>query len=357
MTFMPHFFPPGDQLLTRDEFRENVFKRDQWTLCGGDAKHCRVCPTMTPAADAHHILERRLWPDGGYYLNNGIALCGPCHIKAESTEYTVEFLREKAGITKPILPPHLYRDQVYDKWGNPVLPNGTRLKGDLFDDASVQKILGDRVSLFTDHVKYPRTYHLPWSPGLTKDDRQMPDTKVFEGQEVVVTLKMDGENTTMYNDYMHARSLAYEAHPSRSRVMALHGVLAHDIPKGWRVCGENLYAKHSIHYTDLKAWFQVFSIWNDKNVCLSWDETCEYAELLCLPMVDVLYRGVFDREAIEKAFEGFKEKHEGYVVRNAGQFHYGQFRFNVAKYVRASHVHTHGHWMREVVVPNGLKQS
>lgn len=335
-----------DELLTRDEFREAVFARADYK--------CVVC--NAPTQDAHHILERRLWPDGGYYLANGASLCGECHIKAETTEYSVEYVREKAGITKPILPPHLYRDQVYDKWGNPVLANGTRLKGDLFDDESVQKILGDRLSLFTDHVKYPRTYHLPWSPGLTKDDRQLPDTKVFDGNEVVVTIKMDGENTTMYHNYIHARSLSYDPHASRSLMKALQGTVGFNIPEGWRVCGENLYAKHSIHYSDLKAYFQVFSIWNEKNMCLSWDDTVEYAQLLDLPMVDVLYRGPFDRKAIEQAFEPYKASHEGYVIRNSGTFHYGKFRFNVGKYVRANHVHTHGHWMREQVVPNQLKK-
>ena len=73
------------------------------------------------------------------------------------------------------MPPHLYRDQPYDKWGNPVLPNGTRLRGELFDDASVQKVLAPVLALFTDRVKYPRTYHLPWSPGLTDDDRKLDD--------------------------------------------------------------------------------------------------------------------------------------------------------------------------------------
>lgn len=334
----------SEELMSRDDFRNGVFFRDY--------NECVVC--KAPAQDAHHILERRLWPDGGYYLNNGASLCGECHIKAETTEYSVEFIREKAGITKPMLPPHLYRDQPYDKWGNPVLANGTRLKGDLFNDASVQKILGSRLSLFSDHVKYPRTYHLPWSPGLTKDDRVMPDINVFMGQEVVVTLKMDGENTTMYNDYVHARSLNYEPHASRALMKALQGRKGYEIPLGWRVCGENLFAKHSIHYTDLKSYFQVFSIWDETNHCLSWDETTDYAGILDLPMVDTIYRGNFNQLDIEAAFEPYRENHEGYVVRNAGKFHYGQFRNNVGKYVRANHVHTHGHWMRQQVVPNKL---
>lgn len=331
------------KLLTRDEFREGVFARDN--------HQCIVC--KAPPADAHHLLERRLWGDGGYYLENGVSLCETDHLKAESTEYDVQYLRDLAGITRVVLPSHLYDDQVYDKWGNPVLPNGTRLRGDLFQDASVQKVMAPYLYLFTKYVKYPRTYHLPWSPGLTKDDRVMAGIGTFD--DVVVTLKMDGENTTMYRDFIHARALAYPPHPSRDRLKALHASLAHEIPEGWRFCGENLFAKHSIHYGDLEGYFYLFSVWNDRNECLPWDETVEYAQLFDFPIVKEIYRGKFQKDAIEEAFEPYKDLHEGYVVRNVTGFHYGAFRYNVGKYVRANHVHTHGHWMREQVVPNVLK--
>ena len=45
--------------------------------------------------------------------------------------------------------------------------------------------------------KYPRTYHVPWSPGTTSDDRLLKSVDQFVGKRVVVTEKMDGENTTM----------------------------------------------------------------------------------------------------------------------------------------------------------------
>ena len=88
------------ELLTRDAFREGVFKRDghKCVNCGADA------------VDAHHIIERRLFDDGGYYLNNGASVCTPCHIKSEQTVISCEDLREKAGITKIVLPGHLYDD-------------------------------------------------------------------------------------------------------------------------------------------------------------------------------------------------------------------------------------------------------
>lgn len=344
---MPDILLKGPYLLSRDEFRMRVFARD--------GHLCVNCGA--PAVDAHHIIERRLFSDGGYYVENGASLCGDCHYLAETTELDCQDLRERIGIKTPILPEHLYKDQAYDKWGNPILPNGQRLRGDLFDDPSVQKVLASVLHLFTTRVKYPRTYHLPWSPGVTKDDRVMPSTEVFEQNEVVITIKMDGENTTLYQDYLHARSINYEPHESRSRVKAMHAAIARDIPEGWRVCGENLYAKHSIGYTSLAAHFLVFSVWDATNTCLSWDETIEWATLLGFKTVPLLYRGGWNEKHVRalapQTHDG--DPCEGYVARIAKGFHYKQFRTHVGKYVRANHVTTHGHWMRARVEPNGLK--
>lgn len=337
------------KLLTRDEFRKSVFERDKYS--------CVYCAATGVKIDAHHLIERRLWPDGGYYTDNGATLCESCHLMAEQTLISCEDLRERCKITRLMLPEHLYRDQIYDKWANPILPNGQRLEGELFDDPSVQKVLASVLHLFTSHVKYPRTYHLSWSPGVTKDDRVLHDLSALVETEVVVTLKMDGENSTFYNDGLHARSLSYEPHPSRNRLRALHAQIAADIPDGMRVCGENLFAMHSIHYQNLADYFLVFSTWR-KNVCLSWDETCEWTELLGLKTVPVLYRGPWDEKLIRELHieERDGDTCEGYVVRTAGEFTYGQFRTHAAKFVRAQHVQTHGHWMRQVMTPNELKK-
>ncbi len=335
--------PP--RLLTRDEFRNSVFDRD--------GHNCVICKAA--GKDAHHILERRLFPDGGYYLNNGATVCEEHHIAAEQTTLSCEEIREAAGITQVVLPPHLYPDQRYDKWGNPILPNGQRLRGELFDDESVQKILQVVLSVFTNKVKYPRTWHLPFSPGVGPDDRVIQDLSVLRSQEIVITEKMDGENTTFYNDYIHARSTDYSAHPSRGWVRAFHAKIQHDIPDGWRVCGENLFAKHSIGYDSLPTYFMGFSVWTDANMCLSWDETLEWFSMLGVVPVPTLFRGRWDDKAITKLYESLDpSKNEGFVVRVTDKFHYKDFRTRIAKYVRASHVQTHGHWMRQAVERNVL---
>lgn len=337
------------KLLTRDAFREGVLARDGHT--------CVFCDK--PAVDAHHIIERRLWPDGGYYLENGASVCEKHHIECEQTTLSVEDVREACGIKVVYVPPHLYPDQPYDKWGNPVMSNGNRVRGELFNDESVQKVLaqGGVLDLFTRWVKYPRTHHLPWSPGIQDDDRVMPSQDAFEGKRVIVTEKMDGENSSLYSDYFHARSVDGRSHPSRSWVKQFWSQIQGDIPEGWRVCGENLYAKHSISYTALDTYFMGFSIWNERNVCLSWDETVEWFDLLGVTPVPVLYDGIYDEKVIRALWsEKDWDTREGYVVRVADAISYGEFRKCVGKFVRSGHVQTAKHWMfGQRIEPNGLK--
>ena len=45
-----------------------------------------------------------------------------------------------------------------------------------------------------ERIKYPRTYHLPYSQSKTDDDKTLPNDDQFKGMEVVVTIKMDGED-------------------------------------------------------------------------------------------------------------------------------------------------------------------
>jgi hypothetical protein len=207
----------------------------------------------------------------------------------------------------------------------------------------------------TKYFKYKRTYHFPWSLGASSDDKILKSVEHFaQMDEVVVTEKMDGENTTMYNDHYHARSLDSKHHPSRDAVKSLWGVIRHDIPEGWRVCGENLYARHSIAYNALPSFFMVFSIWNEKNEALSWDETVQWCELLGLRHVPVLYRGKWDEKTIRGLWvPNNANATEGYVVRNADSFHYDTFVRNVGKFVRQGHVQTDKHWTIDWV-PNKL---
>ena len=207
-------------------------------------------------------------------------------------------------------------------------------------------------------IKYPRTKHLLWSPGATSDDKILKDTSCFNGKIVIITEKMDGENSTLYNDHYHARSLDSKDHPSRSWLKQFHASIKNDIPIGWRLCGENLYAKHSIGYDNLKSYFYCFSIWDDTNYCLSWKDTVEFCELLGVEHVPVLRDDFMWTQWIPRLMEdhdwtGYDvATMEGYVVRNSDGFPYKDFGENVAKFVRPNHVTTSTHWIHSEVVPN-----
>lgn len=211
------------------------------------------------------------------------------------------------------------------------------------------------------YYKYPRTYHLPWSPGISRDDKVLKDIWHFLGREVVITTKMDGENTTMYRGYIHARSIDSKDHPSRHWVKNLYKDIHYLIPEGWRVCGENLYAKHSIHYKNLSSYFLAFSVWTNENICLSWPHTVDVCQSLFLNMVPVLYSGTILTEnhlkdIIWEISESLTEHDEGFVVRLADSFSYEDFRYSVAKYVKKDHVQTDDHWMHQRLVLNKLRE-
>lgn len=71
----------------RQGFRNSVFTRDRYRCRG-----CGYQSTQEKAEqelDAHYIVNRNLMPEGGYTLDNGIALCkigNNCHLKAERNE-------------------------------------------------------------------------------------------------------------------------------------------------------------------------------------------------------------------------------------------------------------------------------
>jgi|AMWB02.1.fsa_nt_gi hypothetical protein len=207
----------------------------------------------------------------------------------------------------------------------------------------------------TPRFKYPRTPHLPWSQGSTSDDISLNSTDHFVGKEVVVTEKLDGENTSIYTDYLHARSICSRSHVSREWVKGLHAKISHEIPNGWRICGENVFARHSVPYKNLESYFYIFSIWNENNICLTWDQTLEWACLLNIPTPREFYRGPWDVGKISSLTVDTASC-EGYVVRTTEEFSYDDFHRHIAKWVRKGHVGTDEHWMNQEMVRNTLSK-
>lgn len=204
-------------------------------------------------------------------------------------------------------------------------------------------------------LKYPRTPHLPFSPGKSNDDI-VTGLDQFLGKEIVITEKLDGENSTLTNDYYHARSLDSQNHVSRTWLKNYYYSIRHNIPSGLRIHGENVYAVHSIKYNKLPIYFIVFGM-SDNIKFFSIDETLEWCKLLDLKFAPILYQGVLP-ENIKQFYTGqssYCGEQEGFVVRLANEFKIEDFSNSVAKFVRKDHIQTDDHWMYKTVEVNGLK--
>ena len=210
-----------------------------------------------------------------------------------------------------------------------------------------------------EYRKYPRTLHHPLSECVNNNDKVISweALRSLMGTEVVITEKMDGENTTIYpNGYTHARSIDSKYHESRTWVKSLASTIAYNIPEGHRLCGENMYAEHSIHYDDLLSYFLLFSVWDDEGA-LSWSDTESLAADLGLQTVTVLFQGVLTEEKLKLIWDSIdKESVEGIVVRDVKAIPYDQFENKVFKLVRPNHVQTDEHWMKKEVVKNDLRK-
>ena len=199
-----------------------------------------------------------------------------------------------------------------------------------------------------DYYKYPRTLHLPFS---LESGGRLGDYSLLEGRTVVVTEKMDGENTSIYADRVHARSLEEARH--KDIVKALAAQFQYKLGN-FRVCGEDMQYKHSIFYDNLESYFLGFSAW-EGDACLSWGHTLGLFKHLGVTPVPVLYTGLFNLQAFEDMFmEMDHEKQEGIVVRLADQFRMFSFHRYVFKAVRANHVQTNEHWLHSKRIQNKL---
>jgi len=210
--------------------------------------------------------------------------------------------------------------------------------------------------------KYPRTPHLPYSPGGTSDDRRLRDVGGLLRIPLVLTEKMDGSNVCLEGQAVFARSHGGAPnHPSFDLLKAYHASVKHRIPSEVQVFGEWLYARHSIGYSGLPNYFMAFGV-RENHMWASWEDVQLWAEELGVPTVPVLQHCCFEREddlraAVEthtKTASACGGEREGVVVRNSGYFPHHLFDKNVAKWVRQGHVQTDEHWKNQQIVRNGL---
>ena len=214
--------------------------------------------------------------------------------------------------------------------------------------------------------KYGRTYHYPFSPGTTSDDRinhdWADDLFQIEG-DLLHTEKLDGENNCLSRYGVFARSHATPTDsPWTSAIRQKWQQIRHELGD-LEVFGENLFAIHSIRYEQIDNHFYVFGI-REHERWLSWEETKFYAALLDFPTVPelALTRPPLVATAVQAtvqelvsgpsrlvsvdAMTGLPCTMEGVVSRPLGDFSLTDFTNCVFKYVRKGHVKTDQHWTR-----------
>lgn len=121
--------------------------------------------------------------------------------------------------------------------------------------------------------KYGRTWHYPFSPGTTSDDRINTDywRDLQTITQLVHTEKLDGENNCLNRYGVFARS---HATPTQSawtyKIRQRWQLLKNDLGD-LELFGENLYAVHSIEYRALEQDFYLFAV-RCQDMWLSWEE-------------------------------------------------------------------------------------
>jgi hypothetical protein len=213
--------------------------------------------------------------------------------------------------------------------------------------------------------KYGRTYHYPFSPGTTSDDRINHEywADIQNIETLVHTEKLDGENNCLNKYGVFARShAAPTSSPWTASIRQYWNLVQHDLGN-LEVFLENLYAIHSLQYQRLNHHFYVFAI-REHDTWLSWEETKFYSSMLDLPVVPEI--AVIATPDSERGFKEFVLEivngpgafapvdtmtkkpctMEGLVTRNAAAYSKEDFKHNVFKYVRKGHVQTDEHWTR-----------
>lgn len=204
-------------------------------------------------------------------------------------------------------------------------------------------------------MKYPRTFHLPHSPGITSDDRVMKSDEVLRSltgatKGVVVTEKLDGENTSLHSNHIHARSEDSRTNPWGNYLKSVWANIKHKIPDNLQIVVENVYAKHSIYYDRLTSYQYITMIIDKKEqTVLSLVETMLWSEELEIPMAPHIFTGDynnFNHERDVPKHSAFGDEIEGFVVRDLNEFPVSEFPSRVGKWVREAHVKTDQHWTR-----------
>lgn len=205
------------------------------------------------------------------------------------------------------------------------------------------------------NVKYPKTPYWPYSPTIGREDEVHQDPQRFVGERVIVTEKLDGSNILIHKGRVYGRGVSI---PSEDKWMGM--VKKHH---AWKVTepnvylyGEDIYGVHSISYDPVaeNRTFYAFSLRDAFGTFASFSEMENYAERQEIPIVPVLFRGMFrtleDIQSFIASVQGecsaLGGEREGVVLRLACDFPESEFGNATCKSVRTHHVQSDQHWRR-----------
>lgn len=140
-------------------------------------------------------------------------------------------------------------------------------------------------------TKYPRSFHAPWSPGASSDDKILKSVDSFLNKELICSEKLDGGNVMCNVDGVFARS--HNGPPVHSSFDAIKARYANELK--WQLAPglsyffEYTWAVHSITYDLLPDYLFLIGIRDDfRNEWYCWDDVETVASEIGVETVPVL---------------------------------------------------------------------
>ena len=233
-----------------------------------------------------------------------------------------------------------------------------------------------------DFVKYPRTPHLFGSKG-TDDDKHLSEVESREfiaDESLIVEEKIDGTNVGIH--FTSAGQMVLQCrghlitqgmHPQydlfKQWTAVKRGVVEARLEDRYILCGEWVYARHSVHYRQLPHYFFEFDIYDkEEEAFLSLEKRLSLIEGAGIETVPVLHQGVIGKKAREELIGPslFDSVFENPVTRRTDNLMEGLYLRTEAagavagraKFVRPEFVEKvkqSTHWQHQAMVPNLLK--
>lgn len=301
-----------------------------------DGARCIICETKVLIA-AHLIYDQQLFTaahEDGHHRDNAVTLCQD-HIRdAMDTILSPEQLKKASFISHPLKPSILTPDQAHDRYGNVMLPDGSRLKGPLMDSPEVTDRLASAgmMSKFTSRYQYPPIPHVPWSKSIPMTGAGLKSMNHMKGKEVVLTLHMKSENSALSRDHLHAMTFTGKRYAAGGLIKNFHRKIADNMTISERVIGENLSANHAVAYYDMPSYLLGMQVWHG-GFCLPYNQTLTRLAELGITPVRELWRGIYDEKVIRNIQATLdSEVHEGTLLRTTSGFAYRDFHQHVALY-------------------------